>query len=427
MKTKLFFLITSLAVYAANGFPQVSIDWLHSINTHPERGASIARDNSNNTYALGSGGGFIYLTKRDKFGNFKWQVKSTSYLGENAVRVFVDPQGNAVAVGYRYSTLHEGPFAVALIVLKYTPAGDLIYKTVIPGTYTYFNNSENRTNITAEMDGAGNIYIGTEGQVTGYPKQGFNAVKVSSAGSVVWVSTETFNIGSNFFYVSNIRLRGNRLGLEGTTLYFTANASTWVLDTTGHSLWSNVSPGILGQDIAFDKNANTYVLTSFNNNFKYDVGLYKFGKTGGIPVTKSYDFGSNELGYGMEMMPNQSLAIMGASTQQNGGLAYLDWVTFRVDLSGNLIWSKRYDKSTGNDEIPRMIKVDASNNIYVTGIGGPFPGGSNLGALQGVTLKYSANGALKWKSIIDTLGFDGVNLALGTDTSVFVISASASA
>src|SRR6266480_6002945 len=102
-----------LLLSARIAFAGVSIDWIRTIaNPHPEYGAAIARDASNNTYAAGDANGLIYLTKRDHFGNFQWEVSSTSLSGEIAVKVLVDPQDNPVVLGFRYSSLEEGAFAV---------------------------------------------------------------------------------------------------------------------------------------------------------------------------------------------------------------------------------------------------------------------------------------------------------------------------
>ena len=55
MKKLLLLLSAALAIYSTNTFSQVSIDWLRYINDHPEGDVSIACDNANNTYALGTG------------------------------------------------------------------------------------------------------------------------------------------------------------------------------------------------------------------------------------------------------------------------------------------------------------------------------------------------------------------------------------
>ncbi|MBA3648894.1 MAG: fibronectin type III domain-containing protein [Chitinophagales bacterium] len=419
-------LISILVFTFSNSMAGVSIDWLR---TSTASGIWIDRDTSNNSYALGSGDGLIHMTKRDRFGNFQWEItRASSNLsnGQNAVRVFVDPQGNPVIVGYQYSSLEEGPFAVALVVIKYDPSGNFLYETDVNGTFTFFNNSANRTKVTAQMDGSGNVYIGSGGNING--TSGFVAVKVSSAGIVLWTKVQSFNNNSSFFYVSNIRLKDKFLGLEGHTLYANANASTWVLDTDGNSKWIAVAAGDGGQDIAFDNTHKAYVITDIYNavgpNTTNDFGIYKYDKNGVLIFVKAYDFQGGEIPTQIEFTPDQNLIVIGDGNQSVGGISfYVDWITAKFNLKGTLKWMKRYDKTSNNDEFPSRMVVDSSNNIFITGLGGPFPGGSNLGAEQMVTVKYKPNGTLEWTALIDTIsdGNKGVSLVTGTDHSLFVI------
>ncbi|HRH61391.1 MAG TPA: hypothetical protein PL045_12515, partial [Chitinophagaceae bacterium] len=427
---KLTVLIAALYILSViSASAQFSIDWLQFPTEHLEQGASVARDNADNSYSAGAADYSIYLTKRDKFGNTLWTTSSTSYLGETPVRSFVDPAGNAVVAAYRYSTLHEGPFAVALIVLKYTPAGNLVYKTVIPGTYTYFNNSLNRTSITAEMDGAGNIYFGTAGIVAGEPASGFNIVKVNSAGVKEWVKTESFG-GSSFYLVSKIRLYNGLLGLSGPLSYISGNPGVWVADTTGRTLWTKTVSGVGSQDIAMDKKGNAYVTTFLTDivapGTEADICIYKFDKKGNQLWFKGYDFSGWEAPLKMIMAPDNTLVFAAEGNKRNLSL-YVDWLTIKIDTAGTMLWNKRYDKTSYNDEFPYALAIDAKNNVYVTGIGGPFPGGSTLSDRQGVVVKYNVKGRLQWTALFDTLGFSGVSIAVASDTSLFVLSSGSSA
>jgi hypothetical protein len=70
-----------------------------------------------------------------------------------------------------------------------------------------------------------------------------------------------------------------------------------------------------------------------------------------------------------------------------------------------------------------MMAVDKDGDIFVTGIGGPFPGGSNLGARQMVTVKYSTVGTEEWVYALDTINEynEGVGIAIANDGSIFVV------
>ncbi|MEO5675088.1 MAG: GEVED domain-containing protein [Chitinophagales bacterium] len=419
--------------FSTSAFADVSLDWLRTVNGHQETGASIARDTFNNTYTLGSGAGILYLVKRDVFGNKLWEVSHASSnpsYGQIAVKVFSDPQGNPIVVAFQYSGLEEGPNNVALVILKYSKDGVFIYEQDIPGSYTYFNNSSNRTKVTAQMDETGNVYIATAGLIAGNAFDGFNVIKLSPSGSILWQRTEEFTNNSNFFFVNNLRVQGNRVGLTGSTLYWLANATSWVLDTAGNAKWTAITPGIGGVDIVFDNLNKAYVLTElFNaiaNNSGNDYTLYKYSAAGVQKYVKSYDFGGYEIPVKMERSQAGNLVVTGNGNKSAQGIFYSDWVTAQFKPGGNLMWMTRYDATVNNDEIPRDLTIDTSNNIFITGTGGPYPGGSNLGALQMVTVKYKKNGVQQWVALQDTIATDGVDVLLATNGSIFVLGAAQS-
>ena len=426
---KLLLLIAMLASATATTFADYSIDWTSTANNIlTSSGTAVARDANDNVYTT-TATGDIYLEKHDKFGNFKWHAHSFTTLTFNyeyPSQVYVDPQGNPTVVGFRYTSPSEGKDANSLIVLKYDPNGNLLYKLNIDGAYSYFSNSPMSmfwTKITSQMDAEGNIYIGTAGGASGYPGSGFTVVKVTKAGSVAWVSTTTFNSATQFHFVSNVRLKGNKLAVTGATSYSSANASNWVLDTTGTSLWSNVQEGVGGSDAAFDNNGNVYFLTWVSINFNGDVRLYKFNSTGTLLFQKSYDFGGSDLSARMELTPDNKLVIMAYGNTAPNNSYYVDWITFKVKLNGTLLWSKKYDHHASNDEIPRMMAVASDGDIFVTGIGGPYPGGSSLSRQQMVTVKYSSSGTEEWSYVTDTLNEynSGEGIAVATDGSIFVV------
>ncbi|MFN8143521.1 MAG: GEVED domain-containing protein [Bacteroidia bacterium] len=424
---KVLLLLFSLLFIRTVAFATYSIDWMSTPDLLANTGSSIATDADNNVYTTTNYEASIYVEKRDRFGVFQWQRISSTTLQfnyETAVKVHIDPQGNPVVVGYRHTVSSDGHNANALIVLKYDPAGTLQYKQVIQGTFSYFNNSQYWTRVTSQMDATGNVYIGTAGAVSGYPGSGYNVVKVSPSGNVVRVSSKLFPSATNFHYVSQIRLYGDKLGLAGVTDYAYANATTWVVDTAGNDLWNNISTGVQGRDIAFDQSGNAYMCTWISIAQMGDIAIYKFDVNGNSLWNQTYDFGGSDAGGTILPSADGNFVIMASGNQAPSTSFYIDWITFKVDTAGTLLWSDRYDETTHNDEYPGAMAVDAMGNTYVTGIGGPFPGGtSTISTRQMITVKYTPNGTREWYSPVDTLNLDnkGAAICIGADSSVFVI------
>ena len=427
MKKKLLFLF-GLMLTGTLCYASFSIDWIRKPDLLANIGAAITRDAADNVYTLTNNEGSIYLEKRNRFGVFQWQQISSTTVAlnyERPVQVHVDPQGNPVVIGYRHTMSSDGDNANALIVLKYDPAGSLIYKRIFPGSYSYFNNSQYWTHVSSQMDNNGNVYIGTAGLVGSSANSGYNVVKVSPAGNIVRVSTKNFPSVTNFHFVRQIRLYGDKLGLAGVTDYSTANASTWVVDTAGNDIWSDVSTGVQGDDIAFDANGNAYMVTWISTAQMGDIAVYKYDPLGNSLWVRTFDFGGSEVGGKILATPDGNFAIMASGNQAPSTSYYLDWITFKIDTSGTQLWSDRYDETTHNDEYPGAFAVDDGGNIYVTGTGGPFPGGTSIiSTIQMVTVKYTPSGTREWTAPTDTFATDnrGNGIAIASDSSVFIIS-----
>jgi hypothetical protein len=422
MRTIFLFLACTCFTFFSNA--SVSIDWLkYGIVSS---GKAIAADLNDNVYDASVASGMIVIKKRDRFGNFLWEQTSSTTIQfnyETPVQVFTDPAGFPVVVGYRYTQSSSGYNANAIIVLKYDLSGNLIYKKTFTGTFSYFNNSQYWTKLSSQMDAAGNLYIGMAGVYSGSITGGFNVFKIDPQGNLVHHNVKQFSSATNFHFIHKLRLNNNLIGIAGVTSYAHANASMWVLDTAGNDIHDTIVPGIQGVDILFDASANTYLLTSISVSSFTDLHIYKFSSAGNQIWDLPYDFGGSELPVRMEMSPDSTIVLISVGNQAPTSSYYVDWLTFKINLSGIVLWSDRYDEHTNNDEMPYMMVIDNLNNIFVTGIGGPFPGGSNLGARQMATVKYTPAGSREWTAVIDTLNeyMTGVGIALAHDSSLFVL------
>ncbi len=419
MKKILFSFISTMLITTAT-FAGVSLDWVHD-GTATGTWSTIDKDD--NVFVT-SWDGSIWLRKFDKFGNFQWEVNYTTPLLFNYLypsRVHADSLGNAIVVGYRYTSPTEGRNANALVILKYSPTGSLVWEHIIDGTFSHWNNSLFRTNVSSVMDASGNVFVGTAGNVSGYATTGFNAIKITPSGATAWVSTKNIS-GFPYHFVSNIRLNGNKLVLAGHTDYWLANAAVWVLGTNGVSKWSKTEIGIGGSDAIIDNTGKVFLLTSSLPGYDSDISIYRYKSNGVFMWHNLFDMGGAEIGYRMELTPDNKIAL-NCYGNQTGISLYVDWITAKITLNGALVWSKRYDTHSNNDEIPYNMAVDTDGDIFVTGIGGPFPGGFNLGARQFVTVKYKSNGTQSWTYTVDTLSEyqSGRHINIDSNGNLFVL------
>lgn len=417
-----FCIVFTSTVIAQKDF---AIDWF---KIYRGTGTWIARDANDNVYTTSSEG-IIRLHKRDKFGNFLWETSFTTdslFNYETPARVHVDPQGNVVVVGYRYTlSIENGARANALIILKYSSTGALLWQKIINGYFSAFFQERYHNSVTSELDENGNVYVASGGNVAG-GASGFNAIKITPTGNTAWIRVQSF-ANSSFYFVYNVRVKNRAVGMCGFNNLAGPTALIWLLTTGGVSQWSKENEGSYGRDIAYDNNNNVYLLTSIINgagaNTSSDVSVYKFNSNGAQQWVHSYDFGGGELVTEIQFSPDRNIVICAYGNHFPGGSLYVDWLTIKINQSGNLLWSTRYDKQQNNDEIPVMMDINNLGEIFITGIGGPWPGGSNLGKRQWVTVKYLRNGVMDWFVPIDTLSeyITGQSIALASDRSLFVV------
>lgn len=415
-------LIALLMCSAPSARAQQVPEWTNAANAQGKLGIDVAVNADQESYVTGQYQGQILLRKVAADGSLLWEAISPvneDLRSEVPTSVFVDPDGNAVVVGYRYYLWTEwGREILMLTVLKYAPDGSLIYKHLWPGHFSSFNNQRYRNGVFARMDAEGFLYIGTGGYFDGLTA-GFNAIKVTPEGNIMRVSTEPFT--EDFFMLYDLRLLGDKLGLVGATSYLDGNSTAWVLDTSGTTLWTNVSDGEGGRDIVLAPDGSAHVLTWRDPDFVGDVVVYEVNNDGSIAWDHTYDQGRHESALAMEPSPDGALLVMAkGNTQAN---IYTDWLTLKIDAQGELLWAQRYNEQLSNYETPYRILVDADGNSYVTGDGGPWPGGSELSRLQLVTAKYSPSGDLLWTALVDTLTTTnhGADLATDAQGGVFVL------
>lgn len=146
--------------------------------------------------------------------------------------------------------------------------------------------------------------------------------------------------------------------------------------------------------------------------------IFKLNSTGDLLDEFVYDFGeTNDFASRMTLV-NGKISVIGQTVPAIGG--YLDWLTFQIDLSGNLLWSAQYDYMN-NDETPHWITARENGDVYVSGQGGPayidFNGSQYL---RYVTLKYS-NGEMIWRNTSPYQGYIGVANALDNDCGIYVL------
>ncbi len=197
-----------------------------------------------------------------------------------------------------------------------------------------------------------------------------NAIKVDSFGNV-YVTGSSFGFGT---------------GLDYATLKYNSN---------GVLQWAAIFNGTGNREdipyaIDVDSSGNVYVTgSSQSNNADRDFVTIKYDANGALLWTRTWiGYGGEDIARALKLDASGNVYVAGSSTANSDGL---DYILIKYDANGTLQWWREYNGPANGDDIPSALAIDSSGNVYLTG--------SSLGQTTGLdyaTLKFAANGNLKW-------------------------------
>jgi Beta-propeller repeat len=358
-----------------------------------------------------------------------------------------DPSGNVYITGWTTGTLQGTSKGLAdYWVAKYDRRGNQQF-------IKQFGTSSSELALDVETDSSGNFYLagGTQGSLFG-PKQSEGQdgwiAKYDPNGNLLWGRqfgdnlTEGFSIGSlaldvdsaGNVYASVLSIKENN---RRDIFDFPAQDDSWAIkfDKDGNQQWFtqikdpnasfpfNITPFFdEAYDISVDKDGNTY-LTGWTQGLvkeadpisptvKYDIWLAKVNPGGQVDWVQ-------QLG-----SPNQGLDFAwGVDTDSKGNIYTYGWTTgdlvqgsqantsydiwlakFRPDST--LEWVRQFGTPKDDGALLGDLKIDAKDNIYMTGYTNGRLGRRNRGGYDAWTAKFDSAGNSKWVQQFGSAGLD---------------------
>jgi hypothetical protein len=357
-----------------------NLQWAKGIGgIGPDTGNSIAIDASGNVYTTGAFQGTvdfdpnegifnltsvgmqdIFISKLDALGNFLWVISMGSSVGDSGYSICLDASGNIFTTGCFQETADFDPgkeiFDLTsvggfdIFISKLDNSGNFIWAKKIGAI-----NSDNGLSIAC--DASGNVYT------TGY-----------------FQNTPDFdpNVGTyNLTSSGNVDIFISKLDSDGNFIWAKALGST---------------NGDYGYSIALDASGNVYTTGYFYGTVDFDPGEGKFnlistGETeifisklnasGDFTWAKRLGGSAHDEGHSITIDDLGNIMTTGmfsgtADFDPNVGTYNLtssggvDIFISKLDSDGNFIWAKGMGSSGSDDG--RFIDVDASNNVYTTGL-----------------------------------------------------------
>jgi uncharacterized delta-60 repeat protein len=275
-------------------------------------------------------------------------------------------------------------------------------------------------------DNLGNVYVAgnSPGETSA---NDITTIKYDSAGQEQWVqryngpgNSDDGTNGTNAITVDssgNVYVAGWSAGTENTdyvVIKYNSNGDQqWAERYNGSGNGYDAPYGI-----ALDSSGNVYVTgSSAGDGTGSDYTTIKFNTDGVQQWAQSYDGSGNgyDAALALAVDASDNVYVTGLSTAQNG---VGDCVTIKYDTNGNQQWVKAYDGLANGNDYGNSVTVDDSGNVYVTG--------SSAGAKTGqdyLTIKYDSSGQQLWASTYSSPGSswdEGRSIGLDGSGNVYV-------
>lgn len=361
----------SLTIAALTAQGTVVQDWSRTVTLFGSNiyGTKIAKDANDAIYVTGYYPYYRIVTaKFAPDGTPLWQVDfANPGTKEHAAWVTVDPFGDVLVTGYSVagaSSLTPNGH----VLLKYDPAGNLLWSRVDPG----YQWSLSRV----VTDGNGDVVV------IGQAPAGI-VKKYSRTGALLWTQPVAVN-----------SLYGLALDPNGT-IFVAGNLATSLVtaafDPAGNPLWTHTTPAATGvTDLALGPAGEVYVAGAVVGIAQNRSLVAKFDATGTPVWVHTYP------GTQVRRLAVDSHGDVVCINGFNVSGGYFDWITHKISPAGAVLWSTIYDHHQYNDELPYALAIGADDEIYVTGQGGPGPTSGTLSYHRTVTVRYSRFGTQEW-------------------------------
>jgi hypothetical protein len=204
-----------------------------------------------------STGSDILLIKYNSNGDTVWtrRYNSLNNADEFPQGIVVDSIGNVYVTGYT----GIGFGATKILLLKYSPAGNLIWEKLYaePG-----NSSQIPSDI--KLDRQGNIYLAGGYWIGSQAVNGIT-IKYNTSGDTIWTRrkiTNGYEYNENHIAIDS----NNNVLIGGLKIFLQFNMHSFMAlkyDASGNELWTALTPrpAFIGtQGIAADANGNCYLI-----------------------------------------------------------------------------------------------------------------------------------------------------------------------
>lgn len=228
----------------------------------------------------------------------------------------------------------------------------------------------------------------------------------------------------SFYGTAVVDKQGNAYLYQGSFLTGVWNCVKY--DSNGNQLWAKSVPDPY-RKLKVDHAGNLYFLGTIQKpypfNYASNIVLQKCDPQGNLlwerTYTQTHDtYVHGEAPVSLQVDSNGNIYLLGSSTYELPNFTTLnDFMLLKYDSNGSLLWSRYYNRTKTDYDVPLFLGLDAAGNVYASGMNARF-------LYNIVTVKYDPNGNLLWSNRFNALsGLSAVERAATVDASgnVYVV------
>ncbi|MDZ7303928.1 MAG: SBBP repeat-containing protein [candidate division KSB1 bacterium] len=400
--------------YNSEGIEQ----WVSRYNgqgSGPDRAMALAVDDSGNAFVAGWSWDLAtrhdYATvKYNSAGVQQWEARYNGPASshDNAAALGVDASGNVYVTG---TSVSSGTWGYATV--KYNSAG-------VEQWVARYNSSSGDEAVALAMDDSGNVYVTGQSRGSGTHRD-YATVKYNFAGVEQWVARYNGPGNSDDLATAlavdpsgNVYVTGWSWGSGTgddyvTVKYSSAGIEQWVARYNGPADWDDKATAL-----AVDVSGNVYVTgwSWGSAGTRKDYATVKYNSEGVEQWVARYKGpeSDEDLAAALAIDASGNVYVTG----QSGWVTNFDYVTVKYNSEGVEQWVARYNGPVSSEDEAVALAVDASGNVYVTGWSL-----DSVSRGDYATVKYDSTGAQQWVARYGGLREDSDDraMALAVDAS----------
>ncbi|WKN42932.1 T9SS type A sorting domain-containing protein [Tunicatimonas pelagia] len=305
--------------------------------------------------------------------NEEWVARYSDrdFSVDGATALAVDAAGNVYVIGSRESKRGR---IQDYVTVKYNSTGE--QQWVMP-----YNNPVARDHKATALavDALGNVYV------TGGSGSDYATIKYDTNGKQQWVRRYSSGKATALAVdaAGNVYVTGESAGRfpdradYATIKYNTDGQQLWVARYNGFDFSRDIATAL-----AVDATGNVYV-TGISNG---DYATIKYDTNGQQLWVERYDASLPDGAPALAVDEAGNVYVTGGSR----GNGFNDnYATIKYNMDGQQLWVARYDSPGSNRDIATALAVDATGNVYVTGL--------SVGERTSyATIKYDTDGQQLW-------------------------------